>query len=39
MMMPAAVVTARTVSQVSVDVTSEYSPKDARFWPTGAPAE
>ena len=32
------VVSARTVSQVSVDVTSEYTPNDARFCPTGAPA-
>jgi len=37
--MPTAVVTARTVSQVRVDVTSEYRPNEARFWPSGAPAE
>jgi len=37
--MPTTVVTARTVSQVSVDVTREYRPNEARFWPRGAPAE
>ena len=36
--MPTVVVTARTVSHVRVDVTSEYSPNDARFSPSGAPA-
>ena len=36
--MPTVVVIARTVSQVSVEVTSEYSPNDARFSPSGAPA-
>ena len=36
--MPTVVVIARTVSQVDVDVTSEYRPNEARFWPIGAPA-
>ena len=34
---PTADVTARTVSQVAVEVTKEYRPNDARFWPRGAP--
>ena len=36
--MPATVVAARTVSQVSVDVTSEYPTKRCRFSSVGAPA-
>ena len=36
--MPTAVVTARTVSQVSVEVTRLYSPYEAIFCPSGAPA-
>ena len=32
------VVIARTVSQVRVDVTREYRPNEARFWPSGASA-
>jgi len=35
--MPTAEVTARTVSQVAVEVTKEYRPNDARFCPSGAP--
>jgi len=36
--MPTVVVMARTVSQVRVEVTSEYTPNEARFCPSGAPA-
>jgi hypothetical protein len=36
--MPATVVAARTVSQVSVDVTREYPMKRCRFSSAGAPA-
>ncbi|PPL20326.1 hypothetical protein GY24_01940 [Microterricola pindariensis] len=35
---PTTVVTARTVSQVSVELTSEYRANEARFVPSGAPA-
>jgi hypothetical protein len=34
--MPTAVVMARTVSQVRVEVTSEYRPNEARFLPSEA---
>lgn len=36
--MPTLVVIARTVSQVSVEVTREYRPNEARFCPSGPAA-